>query len=120
MIQDIQLRVEPVVAANEAKVKQVAAIQGHLEIDRIKHFYIIKRSIDARQHKVMINLTVRCFVDEMPQTVRRYDPYIYGNVSGSKQAVVVGGGPAGCTAAIAAAPVKVAEIGLLRDQITRS
>ena len=100
MIQDIQLRVEPVVAANEAKVKQVAAIQGHLEIDRIKHFYIIKRSIDARQHKVMINLTVRCFVDEMPQTVRRYDPYIYGNVSGSKQAVVVGAGPAGLFAAL--------------------
>ena len=100
MIQDIQLRVEPVVAANEAKLKQVAAIQGHLEIDRIKHFYIIKRSIDARQHKVMINLTVRCFVDEMPQMVRRYDPYIYGNVSGSKQAVVVGAGPAGLFAAL--------------------
>lgn len=60
---------------------------------------VLKRSIDARQRQVYVNLTVRVFVNEMPQD-KGYSVTEYPDVSAGKQVVVVGEGPAGLFAAL--------------------
>ena len=100
MTQDFQLRVDPRTAASSDRIERSIAQTARIAIDRIKMHRIVKRSIDARQRKVMVNLTVRCWIDEMPADTARYAPYRYGDVRGAKQAIVVGAGPGGLFAAL--------------------
>ena len=60
---------------------------------------IVKRSIDARSKNVKINLLVDTFVKEQPSPLIEYQKN-YPSVSGRKQVVVVGSGPAGLFAAL--------------------
>lgn len=60
---------------------------------------ILKRSIDARKRQVIINLTVRIYLNELPPN-DMFSPIIYGDVSDKRQAIVVGAGPAGLFAAL--------------------
>ena len=55
----------------------------------------------------MVNLTVRCFIDELPDNINRYEPYRYGDVSNAQTVVVVGAGPGGLFAAL-----RLIELGL--------
>ena len=83
------------------RVMHALAAQHDIEPNRMKALRIIKRSIDARQRNVMVNLTVRCWLDEEPATIALYEPIRYGDVSSSeKRAVVVGAGPGGLFAAL--------------------
>ena len=59
----------------------------------------MKRSIDARQRTVMVNLKVRVYIDEFPQD-DEFPRIEYGDVSGKPRAIVVGAGPAGLFAAL--------------------
>ena len=67
---------------------------------------ILKRSIDARQRTIFVNLTVRVYVNEMPEKLE-YVPTVYNNVEGRPQVVVVGAGPGGLFAAL-----RLIELGL--------
>ncbi len=58
----------------------------------ITHVRIVRRSIDARQRNVMVNLGVQIWVGEQP-TELAYTPIRYGDVARAPQAVVVGAGP---------------------------
>lgn len=107
MIKEFQLRVDPRTAADNERVAAFVARQGNFDRGRIKLLQILKRSIDARQRRVMINLTVRCFIDELPDNINRYEPYLYGNVSHAQTVVVVGAGPGGLFAAL-----RLIELGL--------
>ncbi len=107
MTEDFQLRIDPAIAADLDKVKSVIVKERHLEAWRIKLMQVLKRSIDARQRRVMVNLTVRCFLDEVPETFCRYEAYLYGNVSSAPKVVVVGAGPGGLFAAL-----RLIELGL--------
>ena len=101
MTEDFQLRTDPRTAADMHRVMHALAAQHDIESNRIKALRIIKRSIDARQRNVMVNLTVRCWLDEEPATIALYEPIRYGDVSSSeKRAVVVGAGPGGLFAAL--------------------
>ena len=101
MTEDFQLRTDPRTAADMHRVMHALAAQHDIESNRIKALRIIKRSIDARQRNVMVNLTVRCWLDEEPDTIALYEPIRYGDVSSSeKRAVVVGAGPGGLFAAL--------------------
>ena len=101
MTEDFQLRTDPRTAADMHRVMHALAAQHDIEPNRIKALRIIKRSIDARQRNVMVNLTVRCWLDEEPDTIALYEPIRYGDVSSSeKRAVVVGAGPGGLFAAL--------------------
>jgi len=60
---------------------------------------ILKRSIDARQRQIYVNLKVRVYINEQPQD----DEYVrteYPNVEGRPQVIVVGAGPGGLFAAL--------------------
>jgi hypothetical protein len=59
----------------------------------------LRRSIDARQRTIYVNLTVRAYVNEEP-TDDLYVPTHYGDVSDCPQVIVVGAGPGGLFAAL--------------------
>lgn len=98
---------DPRTAADNERVAAFVARQGNFDRGRIKLLQILKRSIDARQRRVMVNLTVRCFIDELPDNINRYEPYRYVDVSNAQTVVVVGAGPGGLFAAL-----RLIELGL--------
>ena len=63
MTKEFQLRVDPRTAADNERVAAFVARQGNFDRGRIKLLQILKRSIYARQRRVMVDLTVRCFID---------------------------------------------------------
>ena len=55
MIQEIQVRVLPVVASSEQNIKRFVAEDRGIDIRTINAVRVLKRSIDARQRKIFIN-----------------------------------------------------------------
>ena len=106
MIKDVQLRVVPEVAATESKYKEAAAREAGFNAHHIQGVRIIRRSIDARQRQILVNLTVRCWVDE-PMSEQAFQCIDYPNVEGRQQVIVVGAGPGGLFAAL-----RLIELGL--------
>ena len=100
MIQDFQIRVNPRVSAIAEELKFYISTAENIDINRIKGIRIIKRSIDARQRNVMVNLKIRVFIDEYTDNTPLIAPIQYLNVSDKKQAIVVGAGPGGLFAAL--------------------
>ncbi len=101
MTEDYQLRTDPRTASDLRRIAEIVALRNNIVAERIKALRIVRRSIDARQRNVMVNLTVRCWIDELPATTALYEPINYGDVSASaKRAVVVGAGPGGLFAAL--------------------
>ena len=66
MIQEYQLRVLPEVAANEQQLKTYLNEEKGLNLRDITATRILKRSIDARQRTIFVNLTVRVYLNETP------------------------------------------------------
>ena len=106
MIQEYQLRVLPEVAANEQQLKEYLVQEKGLNVRNINATRILKRSIDARQRTIFVNLNVRVYLNEMPKD-DEYQPTIYKNVEDKPQAIVVGAGPGGLFAAL-----RLIELGL--------
>ena len=106
MTQEYQLRVLPEIAANEQKLKEYLSKEKDLNLRDITATRILKRSIDARQRTIFVNLKVRAYIKEMPQE-DEYERTIYNNVEGKPQVIVVGAGPGGLFAAL-----RLVELGL--------
>lgn len=106
MIQEYQLRVLPEVAANEQQLKEYLVQEKGLNARDITATQILKRSIDARQRTIFVNLTVRAYLNEMPKE-DEYQQAIYNKVEGKPQVIVVGAGPGGLFAAL-----RLIELGL--------
>lgn len=60
MIQEYQLRVLPEVAANEQRIKEYLIQEKGVSARDITATRILKRSIDARQRTIFVNLTGAC------------------------------------------------------------
>ena len=99
MIQELNLRVLPEVAANEDKLRAWVAREVGFEVSAIEAVRVLRRSIDARQRVIQVNLKVRAYIHELPS-----DPEFvkveYGDVRNGKTVVVVGAGPGGLFAAL--------------------
>lgn len=106
MIQEYQLRVLPEVAANEQRLKEYLIHEKGLNAREITAARILKRSIDARQRTIYVNLNVRAYLNEMPKE-DEYQHTLYNNVEGKPQVIVVGAGPGGLFAAL-----RLIELGL--------
>ena len=106
MIHEYQLRVIPEIAGSEQQLKAFIVADKGLRANDITAVRILKRSIDARQRTIFVNLTVRVYVNEIPEKLE-YVPTIYNNVEGCPQVVVVGAGPGGLFAAL-----RLIELGL--------
>ena len=106
MVNEYQIRVVPEVAALEDRLKVWLADEYGFDVRTIYGVRILKRSVDARQRQIFVNLKVRVYVNELPQD----DAYVktdYPNVEGRPQVVVVGAGPGGLFAAL-----RLIELGL--------
>lgn len=99
MIRELQLRILPEQAASEQSIAAYVAREQSMDIRSIKSVRVLKRSIDARQRTVMVNLKVRVYIDEFPQD-DEFPRIEYGDVSSKPRAIVVGAGPAGLFAAL--------------------
>ena len=106
MIHEYQLRILPEQAATEQSLKQYISREKGLDIRTINAIRTLKRSIDARQRTIYINLTVRVFVNETPSE-EEFERTNYPNVEGRPAVIVVGAGPGGLFAAL-----KLIELGL--------
>ena len=99
MTTEYQIRVLPEVAASEQSLKRWLQEEKGISADEVLAVRVLKRSIDARQRTIYVNLKVRVYVNEEPvdDEFTRTD---YPNVEGKPQAVVVGAGPGGLFAAL--------------------
>lgn len=100
MIKELTVRVTPKTAAVHDELKLYISTIEDLDINSITSIRIVKRSIDARQRNVMVNLKVQVFINEVAPNKPLVAPIKYNNVSNCKEAVVVGAGPAGLFAAL--------------------
>ena len=99
MIQEYDIRVLPKVASAENFLKEFLAREKGLNLKDITAVRVLRRSIDARQRTVFVNLKVRVFVREQP-TAPLLLQNNYHDVTGKETVVVVGAGPAGLFAAL--------------------
>lgn len=120
MIEELQIRVTPRVAASDDAIKGVAASELRVDSRRISGIRIIKRSIDARKRQVMVNLKLRAYVDQPLTDDYLVPPIEYKPVDGSRQAVVVGAGPGGLFAALRLIELGVKPIVLERGKDVKS
>lgn len=98
MKQEINLSLTPKQASDEQFYKPILAEKLHLDEERIKLINVRRKSIDARQRAIRINLGVEVFVDELPE--EKPIEFIYDLVAGKPQVIIVGAGPAGLFAAL--------------------
>lgn len=99
MINELQLRILPEEAVNEQALKQVVARESGTDIADIKAVRVLKRSIDARQRIIYVNVKLRAFINELP-TEAEYTETEYKDVSACRNVIVVGAGPGGLFAAL--------------------
>ena len=106
MTREFQIRVLPVVAASENAIKRYIAEEEGVDERTINSVRVLKKSIDARQRTIYVNLKVRVYINEMPQD-DEYEHTEYQNVEGRPQVIVVGEGPGGLFASL-----RLIELGL--------
>ncbi len=99
MTEEYQLRVLPETAASEQALRRHIAREKGKDERTLTAIRVLKRSIDARQRTIYVNLKVRVYVNEQPED----DEFVYTeyrDVSGRPQVIVVGSGPGGLFAAL--------------------
>ncbi len=99
MIEEYQIRILPEQAASEEGIKRYLAKEKGLDVRTLNQVRVLKRSIDARQRTIFVNLKVRAYINEFPQD----DQYVhteYPVVSCKPRVIVVGEGPGGLFASL--------------------
>ena len=99
MQQEFSLQVSPETAGNAEALKHHLSREKDLPFPEMRHVEVLKRSIDARQKKVKINLKVNVYLNEDFEEVKINTPE-YGDVSNEEAVIIVGAGPAGLFAAL--------------------
>src|SRR5690606_2045843 len=94
-----QIRVSPEAGAKADLLRKEVSSHSGIPLTEISHVEVLKRSIDARQKEVKINLQVDVFVNEPYQNEDINLPE-YKEVSDSEEIIIIGAGPAGLFAAL--------------------
>lgn len=100
MPKELLLQVSPEVAANDFLLKDHVAKMLQVSKPTIQHISILKRSIDARQKTIKINLKLMVFFQGEPFIEQKIELPTYPNVKKQQEVIVVGAGPAGLFAAL--------------------
>ena len=103
MVNELNLRILPQQSYNEQSILAYLRQEKGINAKAVR---VVKRSIDARQRTIFVNLTVRAYVGEEPP-LQDFEPYIYKDVSERPSIIVVGAGPGGLFAAL-----RLIELGL--------
>ena len=96
MIHELNLRILPQQAYNEQSILVYLRQEKGIDAQAVR---VLRRSIDARQRTIFVNLTVRVYVNEEPP-LQDFEPYVYRDVSDRPAVIVVGAGPGGLFAAL--------------------
>ncbi|MGA9637665.1 NAD(P)/FAD-dependent oxidoreductase [Flavobacterium sp.] len=107
MSQELLLQVTPEIAANEPLLKDFVANKIKVTVNAIQHIVVLKRSIDARQKAIKVNLKLSVYLKGEPFQERLVELPDYPNVTNAQEVIVVGAGPAGLFAAL-----QLVELGL--------
>ena len=102
----INIQVSPKEAATPHLLKLKVARLNGVKVSDIIHVNILKRSIDARQKAIKINLRVEIYTDDTFEEKIISLPN-YPNIAHAESVIIVGAGPAGLFAAL-----KCIELGL--------
>ena len=100
---ELNLRVLPQQAYNEQSIMAYLRQEKGIEAQAVR---VLRRSIDARQRTIYVNLTIRAYIGEEPPMMD-FEPYVYHDVSDRPAVIVVGAGPGGLFAAL-----RLIELGL--------
>ena len=96
MVHELSLRILPQQAYNEQSIIAYLRQEKGINAQAVR---VVKRSIDARQRMIFVNLTVRAYINEEPPLLD-FEPYIYKDASDKPAVIVVGAGPGGLFAAL--------------------
>ncbi|MBQ0908360.1 FAD-binding protein [Flavobacterium sp. F-328] len=100
MPQELLLQVSPETAASESLLKTHLSKQIKVAVQDIDHVVVLKRSIDARQKAIKINLKLSIFLKGELFQEQKVQLPDYPNVTSAQEVIVVGAGPAGLFAAL--------------------
>lgn len=99
MLKQLQLQVSPATANNPLLLKEEVALQLGCDPNSSLTIKILKRSIDARNKNIKINLTLVAAIDEAIHQENIHFNYL--NVSNTRHSChIIGAGPAGLFAAL--------------------
>ena len=99
MQKTLSIRVHPSIAAQDRELRRYIVRELGIDARSLSDFRIRKRSIDARQRTVFVNLTMDIYINE-PAPQAYFEPKFYPDVSEAPRVVVVGAGPGGLFAAL--------------------
>ncbi len=105
MIKELQYRLLPQETSSEQIIKTIISREEAIPLQDISAVRILKKSIDARQRTIYVNLKLQVFINEQPEE-EAYIKTQYKDVSEATPIIIVGAGPAGLFAAL-----KLIEIG---------
>ena len=100
MPQELLLQVSPEIAVNDELLKEHVAKLVRVSSNEIKHISIYKRSVDARQKAIKMNLKVMLYFQRDEFIEEKIQLPEYKDVSNAQEVIVVGAGPAGLFAAL--------------------
>ena len=100
MPKEFQFQVSPEIAANDDLLAEQIAKVTKLTPEKIQKVVVLKRSIDARQKAIKVNLKGNYFLQDETFIDQQIELPNYQNVSNKQEVIVVGAGPAGLFAAL--------------------
>lgn len=103
MIEELKLSVSPREAASLDSLRKIAAMQKNMEESGINDLKIVRRSIDARQKIIKMNLDLLIATGADSKIIPRFSPIEFRKLpEDAPRLVIVGAGPAGLFAALKA------------------
>lgn len=108
MIKELRLRVSPQEAGTTKILRRKIAEELTIKESAINSWRVVKKSVDARKKRVMVNLALLVATGEDKEVTPQLTPKIYRKIDENAiPVVIVGAGPAGLFAAL-----KAIELGL--------
>ena len=112
----LSLTLSPQQATSDATLRAAVARELSLPIESITSVLVRRRNIDARQRRILVNLSVDVYLNGEQPAVDDFSDLVYPDVSSAPSAVVVGAGPCGLFAALRLIELGVRPIVVERGQ----
>ncbi len=100
MPQELLLQVAPEVAADPKLLQEHVGKLIQVSAVELQNLVILKRSIDARQKAIKVNLKVLIYFQGEKYKPQKIELPDYKNVSQAQEVIIIGAGPAGLFAAL--------------------